>query len=606
MKRFFTLLAVVFSAVMVACSSDPTGIDDAQTALKLTGRIYSLTQVTKANASGFEANDQVGVYIVSDDSLKNSGNYFDNVAYKYGVSGSTLTPPSGNKVYWPNSNSRLDVYAYYPYNQSISAVSRYPFSVQTDQSIAANHYASDFLWASASNLAPRETAVNMAFSHKLSKVNITLVAGSGFDSDELVAAQKTFSIVGTAVNGWIDLATGIATVGSTKNAITPLYNNELGYTAVVYPQTTQIIFKVEIDGEVYAYTTDASYEPGYQYNYTLTLSKPNKLQLTINNVVAWEDGNDESGEMEQIITGLSPKFKAYLVTEKLYTYTYDSVVRVTTYGEKIDANGDGEISYAEAEKVEYISFRGDNNNREELTGLEFFPNLEYLGVLYTSNTTLDFSNNPKLIYLICYNNQLTSLDVSKNTALTELICFSNQLTSLDVSKNTALTTLECYINQLTMLDVSKNTALTELRCHNNSLTTLDVSKNTALTELSCTDNQLTSLDVSNNTALTLLRCNNNSLTTLDVSKNTALKSLYCCNTQLTTLDVSKNTALTMLICSDNQLTTLDVSNNTALRTLDCNPMNDANGDNMLTKLYLATGQSITTLFKPDATEIEYK
>ena len=146
------------------------------------------------------------------------------------------------------------------------------------------------------------------------------------------------------------------------------------------------------------------------------------------------------------------------------------------------------------------------------------------------------------------------------TALTYLGCFSNQLESLDVSNNTALEVLDCDYNQLTSLDVSNNTALEALGCQNNQLTSLDVSNNTALEVLYCGSNQLTSLDVSSNTALTLLDCQNNQLTSLDLSNNTALEVLYCNYNELTSLDVSNNTALTELYCVDNQLECLNVKN----------------------------------------------
>lgn len=62
-------------------------------------------------------------------------------------------------------------------------------------------------------------------------------------------------------------------------------------------------------------------------------------------------------------------------------------------------------------------------NLPTLTGIEYFSNLEALGVGFTTLTTLDVSHNTALTYLECvYNNQLTTLDVSKNTALTNLNC----------------------------------------------------------------------------------------------------------------------------------------------------------------------------------------
>ena len=225
---------------------------------------------------------------------------------------------------------------------------------------------------------------------------------------------------------------------------------------------------------------------------------------------------------------------------------------------KYDTNNDGEISKTEALKITYLNV--SDSGISSLLGIETMENLTNL---------------------MCESNQLTSLDVSKNTKLTYLSCSSNQLTSLDVTKNTALINLNCKNNQLTSLDVSKNTALTYLDCFSNRLTSLDVSKNTALINLNCEYNQLTSLDV---------------------TKNTALTQLFCYNNKLTSLDVTKNTALTRLDCRSNQITTLDVSRNTQLTYLDCNPMNY----NSLQSLYMATGQSISTLNVPSYTKIVRK
>jgi Leucine-rich repeat (LRR) protein len=214
-------------------------------------------------------------------------------------------------------------------------------------------------------------------------------------------------------------------------------------------------------------------------------------------------------------------FKAALVGNASINTNMDSEIQITeanSYSGSIDVAGVGIAN---------------------LTGIEAFTALTYLG---------------------CYNNQLTSLDVSACTALTYFDCFGNQLTSLDVSSCTALTTLGCGDNQLTSLDVSGCTALTGLGCYYNQLTSLDVSSCTALTGLGCYNNQLTSLDVSSCTALTGLICESNQLTSLDVSACTALTTLYCDGNQLTSLDVSANTALTYLICESNQLTSLDVRN----------------------------------------------
>ena len=96
------------------------------------------------------------------------------------------------------------------------------------------------------------------------------------------------------------------------------------------------------------------------------------------------------------------------------------------------------------------------------------------------------------------------------------------------------------------------------------------------------------------------------LTSIDVSQNAKLKRLQVDNNKLTELNISNNVKLNTLYCQYNQLTSLDVSNNTALTELECNPMNDTNGNNLLETIYIANGQVINKLDKPDATNIEEK
>ena len=80
----------------------------------------------------------------------------------------------------------------------------------------------------------------------------------------------------------------------------------------------------------------------------------------------------------------------------------------------------------------------------------------------------------------------------------------------------------------------------------------------------------------------------------------------CWTNNLTSLDLSNNPALEILSCNQNRLTTLDVSSNTALTDLHCDPMNDENGNNLLETIYIAEGQSIGNLTKPNATNMVVK
>lgn len=254
---------------------------------------------------------------------------------------------------------------------------------------------------------------------------------------------------------------------------------------------------------------------------------------------------------------------------------------------------------------------------KDLTGLKFFPELTTLSCQGNSDltsidlsvvpklkkllivdcnvTSLDFTNNPDMIYIDCSNSKnagkLASINVSKCSGLTHLALRGNKIDKLDVTHNPELKMLSFYKNNLTTIDLSKNTKLDTLYANNNSeLTSLDLTNNTDLTYLSvysnnmpklnvtkltnlksllCFGNKLKELDVTHNSQLEYLSCYNNQLSQLDLSKNQSLKSLLCFNNKLKELDLTKNTALTDVSCYGNQLTSLDLRVNKDLTFVDC-------------------------------------
>ncbi len=195
------------------------------------------------------------------------------------------------------------------------------------------------------------------------------------------------------------------------------------------------------------------------------------------------------------------------------------------YLKRFDDDGDGVLSQSELDAVTKIDV--SIKKISDLKGIEHFQNLEELDCGQNPLSTLDLSQNMKLVTLRCsYCELLTNINVDNIKTLKELYCRENKLTTLDVSNNPSLTTLDCEKNQLSDLDVRYNTSLRTLYCSNNQLTTLDVSKNPSLGALHCDSNQLSELDVSYNRDLTNLWCARNYLTVLDVSKNTDLDVLF--------------------------------------------------------------------------------
>lgn len=312
-----------------------------------------------------------------------------------------------------------------------------------------------------------------------------------------------------------------------------------------------------------------------------------------------------------------------------------------------DTDGNGKISRAEAEAitvigytptsnqitVQGITFHGNRTYFTSLKGIEYMTGLTYLHIVASRIVQLDLSKNTALQTIVFSNAPLlTSMDLSQNVSLTSLeLAYAPNLPGLDLSHNEALTKIHIYgtdtqkmkldqnnlilgnmpalqqlgINNCKFTDVSfvsRYGTLAILRVYGNALTSLNISALGNLSNLGCYNNQLTSLDVSANTKLSELYCSNNLLSSLDVSSNLSLTTLSCHSNRLTSLDVSNNTRISSLLCYGNQIPQLDVSACASTLTVDCNPMNNADGENVLTKLiYRSTQTKADTWDVPEGT-----
>ncbi len=168
----------------------------------------------------------------------------------------------------------------------------------------------------------------------------------------------------------------------------------------------------------------------------------------------------------------------------------------------LDMNNDGEIEVSEALMV--CSLAISNSNISDLTGLEYFTNLDHLQCNNNAVTELDLSSLTNLVGININNNQLTSLNVSGLTEVQGISCTNNQLTSLDVSGLINLNVLNIANNQLTSLNIDDANNLQYIYVQNNLLNSLDISNQPEITFLNCSSNNLTSLNVKNGSGEPLL------------------------------------------------------------------------------------------------------
>ena len=135
--------------------------------------------------------------------------------------------------YYPAGSQNIDIVAYYP----ASAGSL--FTVAADQTDDADYKASDLMFASVTNQAKQAEAVNLAFSHKMAKLNVNITAGSG------VSSITSVSVLNVKPTVSFNQATGV--VGEASGTTTTIAMSNEG--AVIIPAQT-------IDGGLLSIVTD--------------------------------------------------------------------------------------------------------------------------------------------------------------------------------------------------------------------------------------------------------------------------------------------------------------------------------------------------------------
>lgn len=299
-----------------------------------------------------------------------------------------------------------------------------------------------------------------------------------------------------------------------------------------------------------------------------------------------------------------------------------------------DADGDGEISYEEAESVrEVILYPSNEYNLQSLAGIEYMPNLEKIDCHGEWYDTGDKSTGIQRehYYVGPYRNSwdaawgpigtLKYVDVSNNPKLRELYLNNNsalgdELVTLYLSNNPDIEKLDISFTWLNYPDIALNTELREiLFCHLRG-TLPDFSRLSKAVRINLdfpqnADFEHVDFDVSGMPDLEILELRGMTRSLSDLSANKKLRYLsiahcnnftgplklsecpdlevlQCMCSNLYSLDLSNNSKLKELYCNRNQLTELDLSGNPQLEWLEC-------GSNRIASLDLSFNKSLKHL-----------
>jgi len=309
-QDYWKSIGLLFPLLLTGCSDelqlypDDTGIDG-RLVMELGANINQVSS-TRADDSGFADGDRMGVFVVSYENglpgtLTTSTNLASNVMFQFNADMGKWD--SSTNIYWPDAETPVDAYGYYPFDNALSNVNEYSFEVAKDQSETSDdgemsaYEASDFLWAKATNAQPGKM-INLLYGHKMSGVKVILEEGSGFAAGEFAQIAKVVTVDNTLRHSNIDFATGTVTPTGDFDYNIVANPESDSFRAIVVPQTVadgKTTIGISLDDVNYSYKKEGgmTYASGKLNKFTLRVDKKSEsgkyeVTLTSESISDWE------------------------------------------------------------------------------------------------------------------------------------------------------------------------------------------------------------------------------------------------------------------------------------------------------------------------------
>ena len=297
-------MAALATAVFASCSSED---ELAQNNYPMDNVVRIMTSVDGMNtrASYGNSTDKLNSFGFCINNAGSDKYTYDNI--KVTKEGNNWNPAT--QMLWQNSTTAVDILAYAPYQETtedatgkvkIFGKTDYAFSVQADQSDAED-YSSDLIVFKQTGFTPgselnTSKAVDVAFTHLLSQLNLTIELRDQFNQDEekpVTSATVTdVKVDGTFIRSKVNFAADPISFlrdGQASAAITPetvafkkadktTDHATFKYSAIVIPQWIMagsfcISFKVDGTDYIWTSTSDVEFVSGKKYDLLLLVGK---------------------------------------------------------------------------------------------------------------------------------------------------------------------------------------------------------------------------------------------------------------------------------------------------------------------------------------------
>ena len=265
-------LVIAAASVMVACTQKENPVEE-RVPVALSYTTVQATETRAAqnlNENTFDSGEAITVRI----SNTGTNQWTD---YRFTTADAGAMTASNPAPYYPAGSQNIDIVAYYPATAGTS------FTVAPDQTADASYKASDLMFASVSNQAKQNEAVELAFSHKMSKINVNIATGTGIGNIlgvSILNVQPTVSF--NQATGEVSNASGPVTNITMSNngaAIIPAQSIDGGLLSIVTDKGTATY---NVSNKVFA--------AGHQYTINITV---NIRSLGATNTITGWNGEGE-------------------------------------------------------------------------------------------------------------------------------------------------------------------------------------------------------------------------------------------------------------------------------------------------------------------------
>ena len=346
-KTCFVMLAAL---MMAGCSNEVEEqvMDSRRVPLQINGDINML--MTRAADDHWDANDAIGVYMVSADNSIVGG--VSNYRYVVIDKNNGNFSPDGetNTAYFPESDDVVNVVAYYPQGNVVENKLSLDLSDQSEQPRI------DLMSARAEGASKTNPAINLNFTHRLTKLFFEIEGDVNTDGIYAAIGNQYTDIQYDILNDKLLIA-----AGDTKKDIVMKYWDLNGYRfteAIVLPnegednvaedrqltfQLNEKIFKATISNST---TFEAGKKYTYKVKFETTSSGNINVSITGVSIKNWDDGDISDGNI--IVPGTLKFDKLYLASgftdwETPHEMTKEGTT--FTWTGNIELDGDQEMKF---------------------------------------------------------------------------------------------------------------------------------------------------------------------------------------------------------------------------------------------------------------------